>query len=104
MASVQPNHMRNYPDDVWPGDPSAPWNADEAGSGRTCGDCVYMERFGDGDKRTITAACPDQWRRSSGAVVAINAIAEKCGFCTLLLYVVTCGEDADDCADWEQRQ
>lgn len=26
MANVRPNHMGNYPDDVWPGDPRAPWN------------------------------------------------------------------------------
>lgn len=102
MANVIPNYAANYPDDVWPGDPRAPWNAREIEVYRTCGNCYGFTQFDVEDGRTMMFAVPEPWERTEGAIKAIDAVVRNCGLCLARGCVVGVEDDADNCRDWEQ--
>ena len=45
----------NYPDDVWAGDPAAPWNQPDLG--RSCGDCLFCKAVGNSVLTCVRGVC-----------------------------------------------
>ena len=69
---------------------------------RTCGKCDHVRPFGVLDGKTMHSVLTMPWKGTGGAIKAVNAIREHCGWCRALDVVVTLAESADDCADWEE--
>lgn len=68
---------------------------------KTCEDCYHIHELRPApDGMTITMVVPMPWRRTEGAIKAIDAIVRSCGFCDILGCMVALDNEA--CDEWEE--